>query len=84
MTQATEEAIRNYIVETFLFGQDDGFQMEDSLLERGIVDSTGVLELVTFLEEQFGVHAMDEELVPDNFDSIRRLAAFVQRKKTEA
>lgn len=84
MTQGTEQTIRNYIVETFLFGQDDGFQMEDSLLERGIIDSTGVLELVVFIEEQFGVHANDEELIPENFDSIKRLATFIERKKAEA
>jgi acyl carrier protein len=80
-----EQGIRQYIVETFLFGQGgDELTREDSLLERGIVDSTGVLEIVAFLEEKWGVGVEDEELVPENFDSIARLSAFVQKKKLAA
>ncbi|MGD8415115.1 MAG: acyl carrier protein, partial [Candidatus Latescibacterota bacterium] len=72
---------REFIVETFLFGADDG-QLEDgdSLLESGVVDSTGVLELVGFLEEEFGIEVKDEELVPENLDSIDNLAAFIEKK----
>jgi len=80
-----EQGIRQYIVETFLFGQGgDELTREDSLLERGIVDSTGVLEIVAFLEETWGVGVEDEELVPENFDSIARLSAFVEKKKLAA
>ncbi len=73
--------IREFIVETFLFGADDA-QLEDgeSLLESGIVDSTGVLELVAFLESEFGFEVKDEELVPENLDSIDKLARYVERK----
>jgi acyl carrier protein len=53
---------------------------EDSLLENGIIDSTGVLELVAFVEEKFQISVEDEELVPENFDSIRKIASFIQRK----
>jgi acyl carrier protein len=76
-----KQKIREFIVETFLFGADDG-QLEDgdSLLESGVVDSTGVLELVGFLEEEFGIEVKDEELVPENLDSIDNLAAFIEKK----
>jgi acyl carrier protein len=72
--------IRNFIVENFLYGQDDGFGEDVSLLEKGIIDSTGVLELVSFLEDRFSVSVEDEELVPENFDSLSRLAAYVSKK----
>jgi len=77
----TKQKIREFIVETFLFGADDGeLQDGDSLLESGIVDSTGVLELVGFLEEEFEIEVKDEELVPKNLDSIDNLAAFIAKK----
>lgn len=79
-TDVTTE-IRSFVVERFLFGQGgESLANDDSFLERGIVDSTGVLEIVTFLEEKFGIKVQDEELVPDNLDSIARIAAFVARK----
>jgi acyl carrier protein len=73
--------VRAYIIERFLFGQGgDSLSNDQSFLESGIVDSTGVLEVVMFLEQRFGVKVADEELVPENLDSISRLAAFVERK----
>ena len=78
MSQMPE--IRNFIVENFLYGQDDGFGDEVSFLEKGIIDSTGVLELVTFVEDKFAITVEDEELIPDNFDSLVKLSAFVARK----
>jgi acyl carrier protein len=75
--------LRDFIVETFLFGEGgDDLLDEDSLLERGIIDSTGVLEVTAFLEDDFGIKVGDEDLVPDNFDSIARLATFVQSKRS--
>jgi len=68
-------------VENFLFGEDDGLGPDESFLERGIIDSTGVLELVGFLERRFGVRVEDHELVPANLDSIRGLVNFVERKQ---
>jgi acyl carrier protein len=78
-------SIREYIVENFLFGDseplgDDG----QSLLESGILDSTGVMELVAFLEGDLGLTVADEELVPENLDSVDNLVAFVQRKQAVA
>ncbi|MFN0130762.1 MAG: phosphopantetheine-binding protein [Verrucomicrobiales bacterium] len=72
--------LRCFLVEHFLFGVDNGLADGDSLLERGVLDSTGVLELVSHLEESYGFKVTDDELVPDNFDSIDSLVQFVQRK----
>jgi acyl carrier protein len=76
----TAASIRAYLVETFLLGSDDGFADDESLLESGIIDSTGVMEVVVFLEEQFAIAIDDDELVADNLDSVARLATFVARK----
>ena len=77
-----EAHIRQFIVENFLFGEDDPtLTHEDSLLDNGVIDSTGVLELVAFLEDRFQTAVADMELVPENLDSIRRIAQFIQRKQ---
>ena len=73
--------LRQFIVDNFLFGKADApLSNSDSLLERGIIDSTGVLELVGFLEQKYGITIQDEELVPENLDSIDQLVRFVTRK----
>ena len=76
-----KDQIKQYIAENFLFS-DDGYQLSESasFLEEGIVDSTGVLELVMFVEETFAIVVEDEEIVPENFDSVAQLAGYVQRK----
>ena len=74
-------SIRKFVVDNFLFGQEDGLTDESSFLDKGIIDSTGVLELVAHLEETFGIKVEGEELVPDNLDSINAIAAFLQRKR---
>jgi len=74
-----QEQIRNYIIENLLFGSDN-LRDEDSFLEHGVVDSTGVLELVLFAEETFGITVDEEEILPDHFDSISSLARYVTRK----
>jgi len=77
-----QSEIKQYIVDNFLYGQDDGAIQEDmSLLQRGIIDSTGVLELVSFVQERYGITVRDDELVPDNFDSINKLAEFISQKR---
>lgn len=74
------QTIRQYILENFLFSDDDGALHDDtSFLEQGIIDSTGVLELVNWLEQQFRIKVADEDLVPDNLDSVNKLTAYVQR-----
>lgn len=73
--------IRGFIVDTFLLGDDDGFGDDDSLIDGGIVDSTGVMEIVAFLEETYGIAIDDDELVADNLDSVSRLTTFVDVKR---
>lgn len=79
------EKIREFIFKNFLFeAADSNLKDDDSFLEQGIIDSTGMLELVVFLEESFGVKVEDEELVPENLDSVNSLADFITRKKIPA
>lgn len=83
--ESVEQQIRKFIVDNFLFGQQDReFSGDESFLELGIIDSTGVLELVTFLEDGFRMKVKDAELIPDNLDSVNNLVAFVARKKSAA
>jgi len=72
--------IRMFIIENFLFGNAEGLMDDTSFLENGIIDSTGVLELVNFLEEEFSIKVEDEELVPENLDSINNVSAYLQKK----
>lgn len=77
--------LRRFIVDSFLFGQEgDGLLADTSLMGKGIVDSTGVLELITFLEKRYGVQIADEEIVPANLDSISNIARFLERKVSSA
>ena len=72
--------IRNFIIENFLFEEDEKLKEETSFLESGIIDSTGILELVSFLEETFGITVEDEELIPENLDSIANIVAYLNKK----
>jgi len=77
----TEQEMRQFIVDNFLFGdKETKFSNDDSFLDRGMIDSTGVLELVAFLEEKYGIKIKDNELVPENLDSISCLVRFIDRK----
>ncbi len=69
--------IRKFVVETFLFGQDDGLTDDTSFLAGGIIDSTGVIELVAFLEKTYRIKIPDGDLLPENLDSITAIAAYV-------
>lgn len=83
MSQVKQD-IRKFVVDNFLFGQDDGLAEDASFLEIGLIDSTGVLELVAHLEKTYGIKVNDDELSPVNLDSINAIAAFVERKGTAA
>jgi len=73
--------IREFITDNFMMGQEtDLLPDSGSLLEMGVLDSIGVLELVAYIEETYGVAIADNELVPDNLDSVDRLVAFIERK----
>ncbi|MFT4558236.1 MAG: acyl carrier protein [Porticoccaceae bacterium] len=82
---AIENDVREFVTDNFLFGRTNvALGGDDSLLEEGLIDSTGVLELVMFIEEKFDVAVADEELVPDNLDSINGLISFIEGKLEEA
>lgn len=76
--------IREFITTNFFVADAAGLSDGASLLELGVVDSTGVLEIMAFLEKTFGVTVEDDEIVPDNLDSIDRIATFVARKRAGA
>ena len=84
--EALIQELRTFIVDNFLFGDASGrfaFADDDSFQQRGIVDSTGILELVCHLQERYRIDIDDAEIVPDNLDSVTKVARFVERKTAE-
>ncbi len=88
MSQAIESTeteikkkIKQFIKNNFLLGNDAALNDDDSFMGKGIVDSTGILEVVSFVEETFSIKIEDEELLPDNLDSINNLVTFIKKKK---
>ncbi|MGZ8237539.1 MAG: acyl carrier protein [Methylobacter sp.] len=80
-----KKTIRHYIMENLLFTEDESIlQDSSSFLDGGIIDSTGVMEIILFIEETFGIKVNDDEMLPANLDSVDNLAAFVQRKQAQA
>jgi acyl carrier protein len=79
---SVEIQIRGYILENYLFTDDDSaLGDDDSFLENGILDSTGMLEVIHFLEDEFGVIVDDHEMIPENLDSVNRITAYIVRKR---
>ena len=79
--QQIERELRQFVIDNFLFGQGDvQFKNDDSFMEQGIVDSTGVLELVAFLEKKYQIKVEGKDLIPDNLDSINNLQLFLEKK----
>ena len=74
------QKLRVFVIGNYLFGKEEKLGNDDSFLESGIIDSTGILELVQFLEATFGIKVADEEFIPDNLDSINKIVAFLQAK----
>ncbi len=82
--KAIEQQLRQFVSENFLFGEDASrLSNQDSFLEGGIIDSTGVLELVTFVEENYPIRVEDRELTPENLDTIDNLVRFIETKLSE-
>jgi acyl carrier protein len=79
MDQKSE--IRSFIEKNYLFSSEGTLLDSDSLLQKGIVDSTGILELISFLEEKFGIAINDDELLPANLDSIENIVNFLEKKR---
>ena len=78
---STEHTIKNFIIENFIIdGSTATLDNDQSFLESGIIDSTGILELVSFLEEHYTIKIEDEELIPGNLDSVNNVVSFINRK----
>ncbi len=75
-----EREVRSFVTNDFLFGQSLDLKPGDSLLDKGVIDSTGVLELVAFLESQYAITVEDDDVIPDNLDSIENIVQFVSKK----
>ncbi len=76
-----QDTIRQFVVENFLAGKDDpGLDNSDSLLDARVIDSTGVMEMIEFIEDKWEISIEDSELTPENFDSVSRVATFVTAK----
>lgn len=76
-----KDKVRAFIVENFLFEEDENLKEDTSFLENGIIDSTGILELVTFLEETYEFAVEDDELIPENLDSIANMENYIKKKQ---
>lgn len=72
--------VRSFVVSNYLLGRGEAFGDDDSFQEQGIIDSTGILELVSHLERTYGIEVLDEELNPDNLDSVNKIAAYLTSK----
>ena len=78
-TTDIEREIRTFLVNNYLFGRSEALRDDESLLHN-VIDSSGVLELVVFLQESFAIVVEDEDVVPDNLESVKTVVAFVERK----
>lgn len=76
-----QQRVKRFVMENFFVSDPSEIGDDTSLIATGMVDSTGMLEVVTFLESEFGVRVRDQEMVPDNLETIGRIAAFVERKR---
>jgi acyl carrier protein len=77
-----KEKVKTFIKDNFLFDSMAVIADDDSLLEKGIIDSTGVLELILYLEEEFGIKIEDEEVIPDNLDSVSNIEILIRNKNS--
>lgn len=79
---STRNEVKSFILKNYLFTEDESQLADgDSLMQKGVVDSTGILELIMHLEDMYGVKVLDEEMVPQNLDSVTAISAFVERKR---
>jgi acyl carrier protein len=74
------EELKQFVIDNFMFGQDGALKEDDSFLEKGIMDSTGLLELIAFLETTYRIKISDDELVPGNLDSIGNITGYLKSK----
>ena len=77
------EAVKEFIIENFLFGEEEQLLPDTDFFDKGIIDSTGVIELVSFMEETFNISVDDEELIPENLSSLKNVDVFLQKKLSQ-
>ena len=76
-----KQGVREYIINNFLFGdEDNSFNDDDSFMENSILDSTGILDIILFIEEKYGIKIEDNEILPENLDSLNNLEKFIKTK----
>ena len=81
MAEEVRDKVRDFILENYLFTTDtSALGVDDSLLDNGVVDSSGMMEIIFFIEEKLGVAMRDDEMTPNNLDSVNKIAKFVQGK----
>jgi acyl carrier protein len=80
-TMQNESKVREFVLKNYLFtSEQTALKSEDSFMKNGIMDSTGILEMIMFLHDEFGVDVMDDEMVPENLDSVNNVVAFLDKK----
>lgn len=82
--QDVKSVVRKFLLDNFVMGGGVEIREDTSFMEAHILDSTGFIELITFVEETFGLKVGDEEMLPENFDSLRNIAGYVERKRAAA
>lgn len=75
--------VKEFIIDNFLFGEEEPLELETDFFDKGIIDSTGVIEVVSFLEEKFNISVDDEELIPENLSSLKNIDQFLQKKLSQ-
>jgi len=78
--QQIEQDVRQFVTDDFLFDSTSHFADDDSFIENGLIDSMGILRLITFVEKKYSIRVQEEELVTENWDSVQRVASFVHKK----
>ena len=81
---STRDTVRKYILENYLFSDDQSaLADDDSFLDKGIIDSTGILEVIYFLEDDFGITVEDDEMMPETLDSVNNIVSFIEKKQAQ-
>ncbi|MCC6253982.1 MAG: acyl carrier protein [Ignavibacteriaceae bacterium] len=76
-------SVKEFIIENFLFGEEEQLMLDTDFFDKGIIDSTGVIELVSFLEETFNISVDDDELIPENLSSLKNIDVVLQKKLSQ-
>ena len=81
-SKETQEQVRNFVIENLLLGEEEeNFTNGQSFLDSGLIDSTGILEIIGFLEDEYDITIKDDEMIPENLDSVERIVAFLEKRK---